>query len=106
MSGRRPLTQRGSKMLKTVLASATLALLCGMASAHAMPAVDFGDDGASLIRVADGCGPFGHRNPWGECRPGGERGFGGSPPFYGPFGPYCPPGRHLGPYRHACWPNF
>ncbi len=62
-------------------------------------------DGAQIIQVSGGCGPYGHRGPWGGCQPGGQWG----PhivgrPWYGPYGgAHCPPGTRLGPYRQACW---
>ena len=90
-------------MLKTWLTASTLALLCGFSPAKAMPAVDFGDDGAAIVKIADGCTPYGHRDGDGRCRPGGQWGDGRVRP--GPMGG-CPPRYHLGPAGQWCWPNL
>ena len=52
----------------------------------AMPAPT-GD--ASIIQIAQGCGPGGHRGPYGACRP-----------LFN-----CPPGWHTGPYGVHCFRN-
>jgi hypothetical protein len=68
------------------------------ASAQAAPVIP-ADVGAQtpIVKVFQGCGPYGHRGPMGRCRPGGQ--WGG----YNRFS--CPPGWHIGPYGRKCWPN-
>lgn len=64
-----------------------------------MPLVqDAVSDGAQLIQVYGGCGPYAHREIYGFCRPGGR---------WGGYvrGASCPAGFHIGPYGHRCWPN-
>ena len=57
-----------------------------------------GFDGARIIQVYGGCGPYGHRGPYGGCRTGGQ---------WGGYvrGRSCPAGFHIGPYGRRCWPN-
>ncbi|MGV7032758.1 GCG_CRPN prefix-to-repeats domain-containing protein [Methylobacterium symbioticum] len=63
-------------MLK-VLAPVMLLAACAV-PASALPlvqdAVSTGSGGVPIIRVYDGCGPYGHRGPYGYCRTGGQWG--------------------------------
>ncbi len=65
-----------------------------MGSAEAAPfgLAPLGAMGASVERVAGGCGPGFHPNPWGLCRPNlyGPRPYWGPPVYGGPFGPVRP----------------
>ena len=66
--------------------------LLGMSASQAMPVAPLDQAPAAsggVIRVADGCGPGGHRGPYGACRP-----------LYS-----CPPGWHSGPYGYRCFRN-
>ena len=87
-------------MLK-ILASATLLAVLAV-PASAMPlvqdAVSDGSDGAQIIQVYGGCGPYADRGIYGYCRPGGQ---------WGGYvrGASCPAGFHIGPYGRRCWPN-
>jgi hypothetical protein len=59
--------------MKLLLASAVAfgLNLAAISASHAMPIVPFDQklpDGA-IIRVIEGCGPYGHRGPGGFCRP-------------------------------------
>lgn len=48
-------------------------------------------DGARLVLVSGGCGPYFHRGPAGQCIENGYMG--------------CPPGFHIGPYGRRCQPD-
>jgi len=76
---------------------APVAVLVGLvvpvaASPLIQPAVSTGSDGAEIIQIYGGCGPYG------GCRTGGQRG------GY-VRGASCPAGFHIGPYGRRCWPN-
>lgn len=90
-------------MLKKIVVAGALALSVGMSAAQAEPLAAYTGNGASVILVSGGCGPYGHRGPYGGCQPGGQWGARAIQPSYGWGGPHCPPGYRLGPYRHACW---
>jgi len=81
------------------LAALTCVVLAPAAAwaVSAPPAVPAERDG-HLIKVYEGCGPYGHRGPYGYCRHGGQ--WGGYIP-----GRSCPPGYHIGPYGRHCVPN-
>jgi hypothetical protein len=67
--------------------------LMAITASQAMPLAPLGSSdnaSAAVIRVADGCGPGGHRGPYGACRP-----------LYS-----CPPGWHTGPYGRRCFRNW
>jgi hypothetical protein len=66
--------------------------LLGMSASQAMPLAPLDQArtaSGEVTRVADGCGPGGHRGPYGACRP-----------LYS-----CPPGWHSGPYGYRCFRN-
>ena len=92
-------------MLRLLAAAGTTALLLVGSSAQAMPAASAEGDGARIVLVSGGCGPYAHRGPFGGCQPGGQWGYGPAVPPSERWVPVCPPGYHLGPYRRACWPN-
>lgn len=79
--------------MKTLIAAVILAGagVLAAASSQAMPIAAVSQDAASsgIIRVADGCGPEGHRGPYGHCRPRYS----------------CPWGWHPGPYGWRCFRN-
>jgi hypothetical protein len=80
--------------MKKILAAALFAATVGgLGAANAMPLAPLGatTDNASIIQVAQGCGPGFARGPRGGCRPM----FRGPPPR-GPR--FCPPGTFRGPY--------
>ena len=84
-------------MHKTLLAASLLAA-CLTAPASALPLLVDPAPEANIVKVYDGCGPFGHRGPLGFCRPGGQLG--------GYIrGLSCPAGWHIGPMGRRCWPN-
>ncbi|MCP1550260.1 hypothetical protein J2W76_003505 [Methylorubrum zatmanii] len=92
--------EKDSMMLKIL---APVAFLVGLvvpvaASPLIQPAVSTGSDGAEIIQIYGGCGPYGHLGPYGGCRTGGQRG------GY-VRGASCPAGFHIGPYGRRCWPN-
>ncbi|MBP2496133.1 hypothetical protein ABID82_004476 [Methylobacterium sp. PvP062] len=87
-------------MLKVLVFATLLAALAVPASAMPLVqnAVSDRSDGAQIIQVYGGCGPYAHRGPYGGCRTGGQ------------WGGYvrsasCPAGFHIGPYGRRCWPN-
>jgi hypothetical protein len=93
-------TEKDPMMLKMLAPAALVAGLAFPASASPLiqDAVSNGSDGARIIQVYGGCGPYGHRGPYGGCRTGGQ---------WGGYvrGASCPAGFHIGPYGRRCWPN-
>jgi hypothetical protein len=93
-------TKKDSMMLKIFAPAAILTILSVPATALPLvqDAVSTGSDGARIIQVYGGCGPYGHRGPYGGCRTGGQ---------WGGYvrGRSCPAGFHIGPYSRRCWPN-
>jgi hypothetical protein len=87
-------------MMKVLVPAALLAALAVPATATPLvqDAVSDGFDGARIIQVYGGCGPYGHRGVYGYCRTGGQ---------WGGYvrGASCPAGFHIGPYGRRCWPN-
>jgi hypothetical protein len=80
--------------MKLLLASAVAfgLNLAAISASEAMTIVPLDQklpDGA-IIRVIEGCGPYGHRGPGGFCRPRWS----------------CPPGWHTGPYGWHCFRNW
>ena len=67
----------------------SLAALSGAQAAPLAPIDQSVAPNASIILVAQGCGPGFHRGPMGACRP-----------LYN-----CPPGWHPGPYGRRCFRN-
>jgi len=69
------------------------------AAAMPLPASIAPNAPATVIPVAQGCGPGGWRGPYGGCRYGAHRYY---RPYRGGYGYYgCPPGYWRGPYG-AC----
>jgi hypothetical protein len=73
---------------------ATLAVACAVlvgaaAVSHAMPVAPLASRDSAVIKVIEGCGPYGHRGPYGACRPRYS----------------CPAGWHPGPYGWHCFRN-
>jgi hypothetical protein len=98
------------KAVLTVVAG--LGLAAGLAApASAFPVAPLARQPApEILRVAQGCGPWGWRGPWGHCRdtpyhgplPGG--GWAGPRPYPYPYyfaGYGCPPGYWHGPWGHC-----
>ncbi len=82
-------------MKRLVLATAvTVAAMAAGMTAQAMPIPLASQQDTSIVRIADGCGPGGHRDGFGRCVPNYRRFYRG-----------CPPGFHLNPYGR-CRPNF
>jgi hypothetical protein len=82
----------GGAFMKTLIAAALLASagMFAAVSSQAMPIAAVSQDAASgVIKVADGCGPEGHRGPYGHCRARYS----------------CPWGWHPGPYGWRCFRN-
>ena len=78
--------------MKSLIAAAIIASagVFAAATAQAMPIAAVNQDEVSgVIKVADGCGPGGHRGPYGHCRPRYS----------------CPWGWHPGPYGWRCFRN-
>lgn len=74
-----------SRMLGLILAAAIVAPL---GAAEAAPVTAPVVPEAGVIKVADGCGRFWHRNPWGRCVPNrGYREHRRPPAVYFGFGP-------------------
>ena len=78
------------------------------APASAFPVAPLAEPAPEILRVAQGCGPWGWRGPWGHCRdtpyygplPGG--GWAGARPYPYYFAGYgCPPGYWHGPWGHC-----
>jgi hypothetical protein len=74
--------------LVSIAFAAGLAIFTMQAQAMPIAAMD-ASNGAEIIQVAQGCGPWGHRGPAGYCRP-----------LYN-----CPAGWHTGPYGVHCFRN-
>ena len=96
-----------SKTLLTLAAGAVMALGApGTSQAQSLALDSMVQPLASLIYVADGCGPGWYRGPGGACHR-----FGRGPYPWGYYAqrPYqwnpCPPGYHLGNGGQHCWPN-
>ena len=79
-------------MIRTFLLGAALAMGVTTAASAAVTPAPVGVPNASIVKVAEGCGPGWWRGPGGKCHP-----------MYN--GKACPPGYHLGPEHKKCWPN-
>ena len=79
-------------MRKVFVAASILSFAFMNLSAEAMPlgSAPAGAPEASIIQVAQGCGPGMHRGPAGACRPMFS----------------CPRGWHPGPYGRRCFRNW
>ena len=76
--------------MKSLIAVAVIAGagVFAAASSQAMPIAPAVQEPV-VIKIADGCGPEGHRGPYGHCRPRYS----------------CPWGWHPGPYGWHCFRN-
>ncbi len=79
-------------MIKSFVLSAVLAAGFATAASAGVTPAAIGKTDASIIRVAEGCGPGWWRGPGGRCHPMA-------------MNRACPPGYHLGPHGRRCWPN-
>ncbi|MBV1704749.1 MAG: hypothetical protein KGI57_02295 [Hyphomicrobiales bacterium] len=81
-------------MFKSLVLAAVGAIALASVARAAVPVMAGRGAEASIVKVAEGCGPGGWRGPRGACHPFRTR-------FHGA----CPRGMHLGPHRRRCWPN-
>ena len=79
-------------MIRTFAVSAALAFGLATAASAGVPAAPMATPNASIVKVAEGCGPGFWRGPGGKCHPMAVN-------------RACPPGYHLGPEGKRCWPN-
>ncbi len=85
-------------MLRILAPAALLAAVPASAMPLVQDAVSDGSEGAQIIQVYGGCGPYGHQGIYGYCRTSGQ---------WGGYvrGASCPASFHIGLYGRHCWPN-